>query len=259
MKYPQSVSKKEMVSFFNKVGLKNLVKSSSKSERKIKDLRLSKVPYKPDLTDLYRLFKFVTLNKRTTILEYGTGWSTLVFHLALEINKKKFAAQPFKRCSNPYKLFVVDNDKKFIRISKKRIKNFSKRNKNIKFTFSNAFMTKYKGKYVSYYKNHPRVNPDLIYLDGPDQYKIKNKINNFTINHPDMMPMASDILSYEHFLTAGTIIIVDGRTANARFLKINLQRKWKYRHFEKYDQSIFYLNEKPLGKYNREQLRFYKT
>ena len=71
------------------------------------------------------------------------------------------------------------------------------------------------------------------------------------------MPMACDILKYEHFLTPGTIILTDGRTANARFLKSNFQRKWIYKHDIFNDQSIFFLNEKPLGKFNKEQINFY--
>ena len=52
--------------------------------------------------------------------------------------------------------------------------------------------------------------------------------------------MNSDILQFEHFLTPGTIILFDGRTANARFLKNNFQRNWKYYHDEKNDQIIFF-------------------
>ena len=59
--------------------------------------------------------------------------------------------------------------------------------------------------------------------------------------------MSCDILKFEHFLTPGTIIITDGRAANARFLKTNLQRDWKY----------LYLKESTLGKYNSKQLSFY--
>ena len=81
---------------------------------------------------------------------------------------------------------------------------------------------------MSTFINHPRVNPDFIYMDGPDQFNIKGKVNNITIADYEMMPMNSDILSFENFLTPGTIILFDGRTANARFLKSNFQRKWKY-------------------------------
>ena len=39
------------------------------------------------------------------------------------------------------------------------------------------------------------------------------------------MPMTSDILKLEHFEVPGTIIIVDGRASNSRFLKSNFQKK----------------------------------
>jgi len=71
------------------------------------------------------------------------------------------------------------------------------------------------------------------------------------------MPMSCDILKIEHFLTPGTIILIDGRTANARFLKSNFQRNWKYIHDKKNDQSIFLLNEDSLGYVNNAQLNFY--
>ena len=64
-------------------------------------------------------------------------------------------------------------------------------------------------------------NPDFIYLDGPDQWKVKRKINNINTGHKDLMPMACDILKFENFYTPGTIIIVDGRGANAKFLRDN--------------------------------------
>ena len=68
------------------------------------------------------------------------------------------------------------------------------------------------------------------------------------------MPMAADILSFEHFLQPGTLIIVDGRTANARFLKCNLQRNWAYFYSPEWDQNFFELQEDPLGIYNKTML-----
>jgi len=73
------------------------------------------------------------------------------------------------------------------------------------------------------------------------------------------MPMSSDILLIEHFLIPGTMILVDGRTANARFLRANVQRDWSYIFDEEYDQSLFVLEEEPLGKINRKQLEFYSS
>ena len=68
--------------------------------------------------------------------------------------------------------------------------------------------------------------------------------------------MSGDILSFEHFLHPGTLIIVDGRTANARFLRANFQRKWYYSYSSKWDQHFFELLEEPLGKYNKEMIDY---
>ena len=119
-------------------------------------------------------------------------------------------------------------------------------------------MTNYRGNYATEYKKLPSCNPDFIYLDGPDQFKIKNKINNFTTAHQDMMPMACDILKFENFLTPGTIIVSDGRTANCEFLLNNFKRQWIHHYDRKFDQHIFYLNSDTLGKYNELQLKFYR-
>lgn len=78
------------------------------------------------------------------------------------------------------------------------------------------------------------------------------------IKAKDMMPMSSDILSFEYFLTPGTIIIADGRSANAKFLKDNFSRNWIYKNDYKNDQHIFYLNDPILGEYNKKQLKFYQ-
>jgi hypothetical protein len=68
--------------------------------------------------------------------------------------------------------------------------------------------------------------------------------------------MSADILSFEHFLHPGTLIIVDGRTANARFLLSNFQRSWSYYYSENWDQHFFELLEKPLGKYNKMMIDY---
>ena len=49
-------------------------------------------------------------------------------------------------------------------------------------------------------------------------------------------------------------MLTDGRTANARFLKANLQREWRYEHDEDGDVHYFEMIEEPLGKWNRRQI-----
>ena len=194
-------------------------------------------------------------------MEFGSGWSSLVMAHALMINRQKF----FKnignlRKKNIFELYSIENEKKYLRITKSRnIKYLKEFKKNINYHFSNCKMTKFNGRFCTEYEKLPLINPDLIYLDGPDQFKIKNKINNFTINHEDMMPMVSDILKIENFLIPGTAIIVDGRSANCSFLKNNFQRSWIFKNFKNDDRTLIYLDDASLGRINDELIRFYKS
>ena len=215
------------------------------------------IPYSAELDDLIRLHYLVTSRKVITVLEIGVGNSTIVLDHALEQNKLKYGDFVKKnlRRSNPFECHSVDNNEHWIDITK--LNNPSL--KNVTFHYCPCHVTTFNQRICTLYDNLPNIVPNLIYLDAPDQFSPTGDVNGISTRNPDRLPMSADILTFEHFLHPGTLIVVDGRTANARFLKINLQRKWKYRHFEKFDQSIFYLDEKPLGKYNREQLRFYKT
>jgi hypothetical protein len=117
-------------------------------------------------------------------------------------------------------------------------------------------MTTFNGRACTMYKKIPNICPDLIYLDAPDQFSVLGNVRGISTQSKDRLPMAADLLLLEPFLLPGTLIIVDGRTANARFLKHNFQRNWEYIHFENEDIHTFELVEAPLGKYNKKQLEF---
>ena len=85
-------------------------------------------------------------------------------------------------------------------------------------------LIEYEGKYATRCTNIPNISPDLIYLDGPSQYATKQNINGFNLNNISRFPMSADTL-FRIFLEPGTFIIVDGRTANARFLKDHLKKE----------------------------------
>ncbi len=258
IRYPKKINSKKLENFFIKKGLKKVVELSKGKDLSTNQM-IVKQPYKPDLIDLYRLYQFILLNKRTTILEFGTGWSTLIFYIAMRELKKKYSTDLIQlRRNNPFEIFVIDNQKKYLELSKKRVKNFFK-NKNLKlnFNYSTVVMEKFKHNIVTGYKRLPLCNPDFIYLDGPDQFEVKGNINGIHTRHKDMMPMSADILKIEYYLTPGTIIVVDGRSANAKFLKDNLTRNWIYKNDFDNDQHIFLLNDPILGKYNFLQNDFY--
>ncbi len=260
IKNPKKISLKSIKKFFISLGLIEMVKESISPELKVNEMRVNN-PYKPDLRDLYRLYFFIIYNKRTTVMEFGSGWSSLVMALALSELKKKYSKDISKlRRNNPFELFILENESKFLSITKKRIKKFkNKINIKINYLYTDVLMTTYNGLISTEYKKLPLCNPDFLYLDGPDQFKIKGDCNGISIRHLDMMPMNSDILKIEYFLVPGTMIIVDGRGANSNFLKNNLQRKWSYRYDKIFDQHIFVLNDQSLGKYNDLLLRFYKS
>jgi hypothetical protein len=117
-------------------------------------------------------------------------------------------------------------------------------------------MDTFNDRICTYFEHVPDICPDFIYLDGPDQYSPKGDVSGFSTRHPDRMPMVADILRIEHFLLPGTIIMVDGRTANARFMKKNFQLKWDYSHDVDLDIHTFLNVEDPLGTYNKKELEF---
>ena len=212
-----------------------------------------KKSYTSELDDLVRLHHIILSRKVTTILELGVGKSSIVFDHALKINKKKHGKFVLKnlRRNNPFKCFSVDNNKHWISVCKK-----SAKTDFVKYHYSKCIISSFNGRICTYYNNLPNICPDFIYIDGPDQFSPVGNIRGINTSNPDRLPMSADILAIEHFLLPGTLIVVDGRTANARFLKTNLQRNWLYYHSEKYDQHYFELTEKPLGIYNKKQINY---
>lgn len=210
-------------------------------------------PFRAELDDLIRLHFLITSRKVTTVLEFGVGYSSIVFDLALKENKKLHGDYVKKnlRRSNPFECHSVDSSTQWIEKVKSGF-NFE----NVHFHQSNVIMGEFNGRICTYYSQIPNICPDFIYLDGPDQYSVEGEIRGLSTRNSDRLPMSADILAIEHFLLPGTLIVVDGRAANARFLKSNLQRNWSYFYVENYDQHFFELIEPPLGKHNYNQLKF---
>ncbi len=220
-------------------------------------------PYKPQIRDLFRVYEFIKLNKRTTVLEIGSGWSTLFISLALDKLRQKYGSkiQNLRR-TNPFYLFSLENEKKFLKTSKNRLSKYYKKinfKNNISFCHSNCYISKFENKYTIQYENFPICNPDFIYIDGPDIFNVKGVEDGFSYGHKDIMPISSDVLKIEYFLIPGTIILFDGRAANAQFLKDHFKRDWLYYADKKNDQHIFYLNAPSLGKLNDRLKKFYEN
>lgn len=211
-------------------------------------------PNSTELDDLIRLHYLATSRRVTTVLEIGVGKSTAVFSDALSKNKKLYQdyVSANLRRSNPFECHSIDNNEEWINTVKLENQSLE----NIYYYHCNCNVSQINSRICTLFDGMPNICPDLIYLDGPDQFSPNGDIRGLSTNHPDRMPMSGDLISIEHFLTPGTLIVVDGRTANARFLKQNFQRNWDYFHSVDYDQHYFELKETPLGIYNKRQIEF---
>ncbi|MEK7292001.1 MAG: hypothetical protein AAB327_00685 [Actinomycetota bacterium] len=213
-------------------------------------------PYKPDWEDLVRIHRIIRHRRITTVLEFGCGYSTLVIAHALSRNRKEYGGyvESNLRRGNAFQVHAVDDMPEYVEITRQRIPNDLA--SFVHFTVAPVNMTTFSGRICTEYETLPNICPDFIYLDGPSQHSALGSINGISTAHSDRLPMACDILKIEHFLLPGTLILIDGRTANARFLKLNLQRNWKYAHDSVGDIHTFELCEPPLGPYNQRQLDF---
>lgn len=213
-----------------------------------------KTPYPAELDDLIRLHYLVTSRKVATVMEFGVGKSTVVLNHAL-LHNESIHGEFFKtktRAAHPFKCFSIDDSQHWIEMTQLSFGDLP----CVNFHFSVCRMTTFNDRACTMYDDLPNICPDLIYLDAPHQSSPLGNINGISTNYSDRMPMAADILLIEHFLVPGTLIVVDGRTANARFLKANLQRKWQYDYMPEFDQHFFELKEKPLGRLNKAQIEY---
>jgi len=215
------------------------------------------IPYPPVVEDLARLYAFARNRKATTVLEFGSGYSTAIFARALSENKALYGDLPeFKalRRNNPFELYTVDCSPEWLKITSERI--HAKDRDVVHPHHSTVTIGTFNDRICHYYDNLPNICPDLIYLDGPMQHDAVGEIGGIHFRHNDRTVVAADIARMEWTLLPGTLVICDGRTNNARFLKSNFQREWRYEHDTAGDVHIFELIEAPLGGLNKKQLNF---
>ena len=70
IKIPPKQNNKNLEDFFIKKKLKFIVELSKRKKDNVNKMT-EKEKYYPNLNDLYRLYQFILLNKRTTVLEFG--------------------------------------------------------------------------------------------------------------------------------------------------------------------------------------------
>ncbi len=208
----------------------------------------------PKWDDLARLYKLVRERKPFQILEFGSGFSTIVMACALKHNWKDYLDILNSQPGNQHqyeqpKIVSVESAQKWIENTRQKIKkaelaDFSD------IVFSPVTIAEYQGQACHFYDALPDVVPDFVYLDGPDPSTVQGCINGLSFQNPKRTVMSGDILKYESTLLPGFFMIVDGRTNNARFLQRMLKRSYTIQHNPEADVTIYELQEPRLGKKN---------
>ncbi len=188
-------------------------------------------------------------------LSSGAGYSTAVMADAMHILSSHFQdwMSDNSRVEKPFHVYSVDESLDFSEVSRSRIRQHAQ---YITFTHSDVELINHDNRIATVYSCVPNIIPDLIYLDGPGQYATSQHLNGISFNSRSRMPISADVLRLEFFLEPGTLILVDGRTNNARFLRAYLKRAWEYRHDIEADVHFFELQEDPLGFLNRKKIQF---
>ena len=218
---------------------------------------ISSRTYLPVIDDLYSLYVKVRESKSVSILEFGSGWSTAALALALRENAIDFGGDYISTINHPhpFELVTVDASEHFLQISMSRIPEFFK---EIKITplFLAPKLGLHLGQVSSYFPAILDFYPDFIYLDGPDPDQVISDELPYPTFSRLGVPMAADLLRAENLLWPGTILVVDGRGANSRFLQNTFKRNWEYNYESSVDQHNFQLKEVPWGDLVSKHLSF---
>ena len=183
------------------------------------------VALRPDVNDLVRLHLLVRTRPCVTVVEFGIGCSTIALAHAMDQNEQTHGEElrtRLARNSQLFQVFSVDANQRWIDHTASRLPTHLAA--RVHLSHSTVSATTFGGRLCHTYDTLPNVVPDFIYLDGPDPADVTGAVNGLDFSAPERTVMAADILLMEPTLLPGTVIVVDGRENNVRFLTRNLQR-----------------------------------
>lgn len=223
--------------------------------RRFRGRRPPSKPIAPAVADLVRLHRLVRLRRCAGILEFGVGYSTLVLADALARNATDDAeapANPPLRRAHAFELFSVDANKAWLATVRRGLPSHLR--KRVRLRYSTVSATTFSGRVCHLYDRLPDVTPDLVYVDGPDPRDVAGRVHGIGFRGAGRVPLAADLLLLEPLLLPRTLILFDGRVANARFVARNLQRDWEMRRDREADVTFLELMEEPLGRHDERRL-----
>lgn len=209
----------------------------------------------PEPSNLAFLHALVRSRKASTVLEFGIGHSTLVLADAMRQNEIELRDQltpSMLRVDEPFRIHSVDASTAWIERLRARIP--AELSKYICLHYSACSVTLVDGRLTHVYNDIPNVSPDIIYIDGPSPFDVTGGQNGLDFVAKHRVPVGSDMLLMEYLLLPGTLIVMDGRASNARFLVNHLTRTYRVGHVPDLDVYLFELAEPPIGPSNRRKL-----
>lgn len=211
----------------------------------------------PDYDDLYYLYSFARDKSIVSVLEIGSGWSTLALALAIDENKRSFGSDYLKRVRhpNPFKIMSLDASPEWVEIASSRLTDADSSIIDFRISTSSILeLGAQGGALCSLFDSLPNFVADLVYLDGPAPNQVNGEIRSHGFVEPHSLPMSADLLALEPHFWPGSYILTDGRFANAQFLRTRFQRNWEFLSDPFADRCLFRLAEPELGAINREHL-----
>lgn len=217
----------------------------------------SSTPLPAVIADLVRLHRLVRQHRRMSVLEFGVGYSTVVLAHALGENEAEFnrlAPQGIVVGRDDFRVFSVDASSTWLTSVKRGLPDQIAARTTL--VHSTVRTGTFQDRLCHYYDALPDIVPDFIYLDGPDPCDVTGAVNGLGFAEGRRVPMAADVLLMEPSLLPGTMIVVDGRTANARFLQEHFYRPFRMDYDRDADVTCFMLEEPPFGRRNELRLAY---
>lgn len=172
----------------------------------------------PDFADLWFLYKTVRRKRPNQILEFGSGFSTLVLAQAMWENQRHLLQSDLRLYSIEADAYWAQRTAELIPAHLRSL---------CEVWYSPLLEVEYEGTPAYRHAKIPDVVPDLIYLDGPALTPERQ--------------VAVDILDMEDKFRPGLSLIVDGRWTNTLFFRQHLKRRYVFKHRSIFRNSIFEL------------------
>jgi hypothetical protein len=157
----------------------------------------------PQLADLLYIYWQVRRRKPFVVLEFGSGFSTLVIARALQDNGQGF-------------LYSVDTNQQWADSNWWMLPEAC-RDWWCSITVVPVTKSTVEGTPVLLHDFKPPVPPDMVYLDGP-----------WFEQHGGDIRIAADLIYLEPRLRPGFFLLIDDRQENTRFLREHLKRRYRF-------------------------------